>query len=440
MLLKTFFGDAITEDVLEKLRRRAGGRGAVTKEELEHVSVLAERVRRDGDSAIVAATREWEQIELTPDTIRVSEREIDEAKGRLSAPVAHAIEASIRNATKFNESVRRPELQLSTIDDGVIVGQRTTPLSKVALYIPSGKGSYPSSFVTVAVPAVVAGVRDIQVLVPPKSDGRVDDAILYAARLLGIRDVYRGNGVTLTFAAAMGTKTIRRVDKIVGPGGPMIMAAQGYASLLGVDVAKYFGPSECMVIADDSADAELVASDLVNEAEHGMESTAILLTTSKDLASKVPELVASQVARLPVPRRTYAESAFGNSAVLVVESLDKAVELANDLANEHVQVVTKDPWSVANRLVSASEILVGQFTTFSAISYAIGVPACLPTGIASRVYSPVTVDTFTKRSAVAQLNASGLRGMATTIESLAEYEGFPAHHASIAIRRQRRII
>jgi histidinol dehydrogenase len=279
------------------------------------------------------------------------------------------------------------------------------------------------------------------VIVPPRPDGAIDPALLAAADLLDMRHVFRANGVAGISAAAIGTEALPKVTKIVGPGGPMIMATQYYAQLQGVDVALFFGPSECMVIADESADPALVAADLLTEAEHGPESSAILLTDSAPLAEAVQQEVERQLPELPEWRREYATSAlerFGGA--VITDGLDEAVALANEWANEHIQVVTRDPWTVAQRLVNASEILVGQFTTFSAISYAIGVPACLPTGQFARVYSPVTVDTYLRYSAVTALDDMGLGRLAPAITALAAHEGFPAHVRSIELRREKGLL
>ena len=253
--------------------------------------------------------------------------------------------------------------------------------------------------------------------------------------------MFRGNGVACIAAYAFGTETIKKVDKIVGPGGPFIVAAQMKAQLEGVSVGLLYGPSECMIIADDSADPELVAADLINEAEHGMESSAILLTDSVTLARNVEKAVREQLELLLEDRRKYAErSLCVNGGIIIVEDLDQAIEVANDWGNEHIQIVTGDPWEVANRINSASELLIGQHTTFSAISYAIGVPACLPTGQFSKIYSGVTVDTYLRYSAVTQLDREGLQNLSRTISTLAKYEGFPAHDRSIEIRKSKGVI
>jgi histidinol dehydrogenase len=435
MLLQIYKAGSIPADRLEALKHRSS-RDFLDPQLFEQSKRIAEDVRAGADAAVIEATARFDQVLLTSDQLRVSDDEFTRARAGLPTEVRAAIEMAIENHRRYNEALLPPALKLFDIADGIVGGRKVSPIGRVALYVPSGRGSYPSTFITIAVPAVVAGVPEIEVIVPPRSDGTVDPALLVAADMLGTRRIVRANGVAGIAAAAIGTEALPKVMKIVGPGGPMIMASQYYAQLQGVDVALYFGPSECMVIADDSADPALVAADLLSEAEHGSDSSAILLTDSAALGKAVQQEVEQQLAELPQWRRQFATSAierFGGA--IVTDDLDQAVALANDWANEHIQVVTRDPWTVAQRLVHASEILVGQSTTFSAISYAIGVPACLPTGQFARVYSPVTVDTYLRSSAVAALDDTGLEALSSAITALATHEGFPAHVRSIALRR-----
>ena len=428
----------LTQDQLYRLKHRSGS-NIIRDETFAKVSKVMEDVRKHGDRAILAATEEFDHVDLK--SLEVSEAEFEHAWHSLDPVVIESLQEAIQNHFEYNKRLSPPKLQIEQLGNGILAGRKAVPLKRVGLYVPSGKGAYPSSFVTIAVPAIVAGVPDIQVVVPPNPDGSVDAAILAVARILGIRKVFRGNGVACIAAYTYGTDTIKKVDKIVGPGGPYIIAAQMKAQLEGVAVGLLFGPSECMIIADDSADPELVAADLINEAEHGMESSAILLTHSMTLARSVEKAIREQLRFLPEIRRKYAEqSLFINGGIIVVEDMDKAIEVANDWGNEHIQIVARDPWEVANRINSASELLIGQHTTFSAISYAIGVPACLPTGQFSKIYSGVTVDTYLRYSAVTQLDQEGLQHLSKTISTLAKYEGFPANDRSIEIRKSKGIL
>ena len=440
MLLRIYNRESLPPNRLEALKHRSS-RDFLDPQLFEQAKRVAEDVRADGDAAVIEATARFDQVSLSREQLWVSEDEFTRAHAALPAELLAAIETAIENHRRYNEALLPPALQLFDLAEGVVGGRKVCPIRRVALCVPSGKGSYPSTFITIAVPAVVAGVPEIEVIVPPRHDGTIDPALLTAANMLGIRRVFRANGVAGISAAAIGTEALPKVMKIVGPGGSMIMATQCYAQLQGVDVALFFGPSECMVIADDSADPVLVAADLLNEAEHGPDSSAILLTDSAALAEAVQQELERQLPELPQWRREFAASAierFGGA--VVTENLDQAVELANDWANEHVQVATRDPWRIANQLVHASEILVGQSTTFSAISYAIGVPACLPTGQFARHYSPVTVETYLRFAAVAATDHDGLESLAPAITALAHHENFPAHARSIQLRREKGLL
>ncbi len=429
----------LTEDKRRAMKYRSA-QETRTMELFPTVNGIAEEVRTRGDEAVIEATLRHDRVALTVETLRVQEREFESAWQSIDKRLIASLELSIDNHRRYNERLMPPQLQLFELGPGIVAGRKTCPLDSVALFVPSGKGSYPSTFVTIAVPAIVAGVKNIHLLVPPRSDGSVDPAILAAARLLGIGDVYRANGIAGTLAFAFGNGIFPRVDKIVGPGSPYIVAAQMVAQLHGVATTLGFGPSECMIIADDSADASFIAADLINEAEHGMDSSAILLTDSRPLAEEVRMQASIQLSSLPEWRRKYAEAALANGGIVVVEHLDQAVALANEWGNEHIQVATRNPWNIAHRLTGAAELLIGQSTTFSAISYAIGVPACLPTGPFARIHSGVTVDTFLRYSAVTELSSEGLEQLAGCIATLSEYEGFPAHARSVAIRKQKGMI
>lgn len=430
----------LTLEQREHFRQRSA-KQTMNESTFEAVRAVFEKVKSDGDEGVLAATAQFDGVNLEQNRLLVGTDELNLAWSQLPASLKRSLEQAINNHRLYNEKMMPPAIQMHTLQPGVSAGRKAVPLDRVALYVPSGKGSYPSTFVTLAVPALVAGVRNISVIVPPGPGGSVDPAILAAAQMLGITDIYRANGVAATAAVTYGTATFRRVDQIIGPGSPFIMAAQMLAQLHGVAAKPCFGPSECMIIADDSADPELAAADLINEAEHGMESSAILITDSMSLALRTADCIRKQLPLLPERRRQFAESALGvYGGIVIVDRMDEAVELANEWGNEHIQVATRDPWSIAGRITSAAELLIGQHTTFSAISYAIGVPACLPTGAFTRIHSGVAVDTFLRYSAVAELTPQGLERLAGTIAELADHEGFPAHRRSIDLRASKGII
>ena len=408
-----------------------------SRENLDGVRAIVEEVRRDGDAALVRALERFDHVTIAPEEIRVSRQEIERAKESVSREVQDAVAASIDAVRRYNERLLQGGSWLEELAPGVVLGEKSTPIDRVGLYVPSGKGSFPSVMVQIATPAVVAGVREIAVVLPPvPGQGKaVDPAVLVAADQLDVTEVYRANGPSGIAALALGTATIRRVRKILGPGSPAVTAAKIMAQLEGVEAPMLFGPSESLILADDSADPTLLAADYLNEAEHGHDSASILVTPSRAQVEAVRREVERQLALLPEPRRSYAQSATTKyGGAVIVRDLDEGIAFANEYAAEHMQVATRDPLFVLGKLEHAGEILLGQNTPMSAANFAIGVPATLPTGGFARVSSAVTAHTFRKRSSIAYLDHAALAGMARTVLALAEHEGFPQHANAIRIR------
>ena len=310
------------------------------------------------------------------------------------------------------------------------------PIPSAGLFVPCGKGSFPSVLVMIGTPAVVAGVQDLTVIVPPlPGTDRADQAVLATAHELGISRVLRANGPAGVAAAVLGTQRVPRVSKIVGPGSPAVTVAQIIAQVHGVATNMLCGPSESLIIADDSADPVRLAADLLNEAEHGADSAAILVTDSRALAEAVDAEAARQIEQLPEQRAAYARSAvtvFGGA--FLFPTLADAIDFAGDYAPEHVQIATRDPEGDLARLRYAGEVLLGQDTPVSAANFTIGVPATLPTGGFARVNGGVTARTFMTATSVARLSAAGLASLAPATLALADYEGFPAHANALRIR------
>ena len=312
---------------------------------------------------------------------------------------------------------------------GVVVGERARPIASAAIYVPCGKGSFPSVMAHLGVPAAVAGVPRVVVLCPPlRSTGRVDPAYLYIAAQLGLREVWRVNGPSGIAAAALGTASIPRVRKIVGPGSPAVTVAQLLAGEHGVATNMLQGPSESLIIADDSADPALLAVDLLTEAEHGADSAATLLTWSEALAAAVADAVEPRLAALPPDQREHAAAALGDlGGIVICADEAEACAFANEYAVEHLQIATADPQATLARIEHAAEILIGQNTPMAAANFTIGVPNTLPSGGYAAVSSGVTVRTFLATSSTAQLSAEGLAAVGPAARVIAEYEGFPAH-------------
>jgi len=404
----------------------------------ESIGKLIEDVRVRGDAAVCDALATFDGITLTPQQLRVSAEEI--AAARVEPSLEEALIDAIEHLRAFNTELRRRTADWSIeIEPGLTAGEKITPISSVGLFVPSGKASYPSVAYQLGVPAVVAGVPNISLIVPPVPGGKgeVDPAVLVVCRLLGITNVFRVNGPAGIAALGFGTESIPQVRKVVGPGSPAVTLAQVEMQRHGLATMMLLGPTESLVIADNTADPALLAADLLIEAEHGTDSSVVLVTTSATLIDAVDAELAVQLAALPEVRATAARASLGpNGGAVLVSSLTEAAEVANMYAPEHLQVAvdTSQEDTVVDMLVNAGEILIGQNTPFSAGNFVIGAPASLPTSGFAHVSSGITVDAFLKRTAVAKSNESALRRMSTTVIAMSDHEGFPAH--GNAIRRR----
>lgn len=404
----------------------------------ESIAGLVRDVRDQGDAAVVRALQEFDGCTVTPEQLRVSDAEYDDARTSLSPALVEAIRDSIAHVRAFNEEVcSRADWSFES-EPGLVVGEKYNPIASVGLFVPSGKGSFPSVLVQIGTPAVVAGVPEIAVVVPPipGSQGDVDPAVLVVADELGLRGkVYRANGPTGVAALAFGTETFPKVLKIVGPGSPAVTNAQIEVQRYGTLSNMLLGPSESLILADDSADPRILAADLLNEAEHGPDSSSILVTDSTTLVEATQAEMDSQLGDLPEPRAQYARLALGtNGGVVLVDNLAEGIEVANEYAPEHMQVVVKDEDTAVAGLRNAAEILLGQWTPISAANFIIGCPAALPTSGFGKVNSGITAETFRKRTAVAKADERALRRMSGSILAFCDHEGFPAHGA--AVRRR----
>jgi histidinol dehydrogenase len=399
------------------------------------VRPLLEDVRARGDEAVLEATARFDGVRLSVDELAVSPQEIRSARRRVDDAVQAAIGAAIERSRRFSEWLRPPSMITAEIETGITVGVRYTPIPSVGAYIPSGKGRFPSTVATMLTPAVVAGVAEIAVVTPPAPDGSVDPAVLVAAELLGIERVFRANGPAGIAALGVGTATFPRVEAVVGPGNPYVVAMQLAVQSLGVRALGLMGPTESVVVADAGATADLVALDLLNEAEHGSDSASLLVTPSRALAEEVLAGVGGLVDRLPEPRRTYARDALSHlGGIVVADDWEEALAFVDAYAPEHVLIHARDAWDAARRIRNAGEILIGPHTPFAAANYAIGVPAALPTGGAARRDSGVTVLSFLKTTSVACLDPRGLEKVKPVVQALGSYEGFPAHVMAVTDR------
>ena len=402
------------------------------------IGVLIDDVRERGDAAVCDALARHDGVAVEPDGLRITDDEFSQAA--VDPAVDDAIDDAIAHLRAFNEQQLARTTDWSfEAEPGLTVGEKVTPVSSAGLFTPSGKASYPSVTYQLAVPAIVAGVPQLALVVPPVPGrgGEVDPAVLVVCRKLGLREVFRVNGPAGIAALGFGTESIPRVRKVVGPGSPAVTIAQVEMQRHGVSTMMLLGPTESLVIADGTADPARLAADLLIEAEHGTDSSVVLISTSTALADATDAELASQLADLPDVRATAARAALGtNGGCVMVGSLDDAVAIANRYAPEHLQVAVddEDVDRVVDGLRNAGEILVGQHTPFSAANFVIGCPASLPTSGFAHVSSGITANAFLKRTAIARADARALARMAPSVIALADHEGFPAHAA--ALRRR----
>jgi len=391
------------------------------------VRPVIEAVKTRGDEALKEFTKKFDEADLGMKSLAVSEKEKDAAEKILSPEVKEALRYAVDNVRRYHEFQKPGGMTFTEIAPGVFAGEMVSPISSAGLYVPRGRGSFPSMLYMLAVPAVVAGVKNISVVTPPNPDGTVDPACLYAARLVGLREVFSVGGAQAIAALAYGTESIGKVDKIVGPGSRFVTAAKRILSSI-VDVGLPAGPSESVVLADAGADPNLVVLDLLIEAEHGSDSSALLVTPDRGLAEKVVRLLPDSIERLPEPRKTFARDVFsGYGGVILAESLEEAAEIVNEFAPEHLQIQAREPLAVLPLIRNAGEILLGSTTPFSLANYAAGANAVLPTGGRAKTFSAVSVRDFTKHSSVVHVTASGFGEIRKHVAALADYEGFAAH-------------
>lgn len=402
------------------------------------IGALIDDVRERGDAAVADALARFDGVDVGPDGLRVSEDELDRAA--VSDEVDAAIDDAISHLRAFNEQqLERLGDWSVELEPGLRVGEKLSPISSAGLFTPSGKASYPSVAYQLAVPAIVAGVPELALVVPPVPGGagEVDPAVLVVCRKLGLRQVFRVNGPAGIAALGFGTATIPKVRKVVGPGSPAVTIAQVEMQRHGLATMMLLGPTESIVVADESADPVRLAADLLIEAEHGTDTSVVLVTTSAAVADATDAELEQQLAELPGVRAAAARAALGpNGGRVLVGSLDEALEVVNRYAPEHLQLALDETVAeqVADGVVNAGEILIGQHTPFSAANFVIGCPASLPTSGFAHVSSGITAATFLKRTAVARADAVAMARMAPSVIALADHEGFPAHAA--ALRRR----
>ncbi|MFN1649408.1 histidinol dehydrogenase [Vibrio rotiferianus] len=391
------------------------------------VSEVIAKVRKEGDAALLELTEKFDRVK--PESIRVSAQEIDEASARLSEKMKSALEQAYENITKFHKAQKPQPIKVET-QPGVLCEQVTRPIQKVGLYIPGGSAPLPSTVLMLGVPAKIAGCRKVVLCSPPP----IADEILYVAKLCGIDEVYNVGGGQAVAAMAYGTETVSKVDKIFGPGNAYVTEAKRQVSndFRGAAIDMPAGPSEVLVIADETADPDFIAADLLSQAEHGPDSQVVLVTPSPVIADQVTDAVQRQLKALS--RADIAEQALASSLIIIAESLTQSVSISNYYGPEHLIVQTKNPRELLPLLDNAGSIFLGDWSPESAGDYASGTNHVLPTYGYTRTYSSLGLADFSKRMTIQELSADGLKNLAPTVVTMAEAEGLDAHKRAVTIR------
>ncbi|MEZ9059319.1 histidinol dehydrogenase [Vibrio pelagius] len=391
------------------------------------VSEVIAKVRSEGDAALTELTEKFDRV--TPKSIRVSADEIEEASTRLTAEMKQALEQAYSNIAKFHEAQKPQPIKVET-QPGVVCEQETRAINTVGLYIPGGSAPLPSTVLMLGVPAQIAGCRKVVLCSPPP----IADEILYVAKLCKIDEVYNVGGGQAVAAMAYGTETVSKVDKIFGPGNAYVTEAKRQVSndFRGAAIDMPAGPSEVLVIADETADADFIAADLLSQAEHGPDSQVVLVTPSPVIADQVTEAVQKQLKELS--RADIAQQALASSLIIIAESITQAVAISNFYGPEHLIVQTKSPRELLPLLDNAGSIFLGDWSPESAGDYASGTNHVLPTYGYTKTYSSLGLADFSKRMTVQELSADGLKGLAPTVVTMAEAEGLDAHKRAVTIR------
>jgi len=404
---------------------------------IEKVKPIIESVRTEGDAALARFARDLDKSSVTEDQIQVTPAEFDAAFRLVDPEVVEAIQFGIDNIRSFHEEQKPEAMWMKEIRPGAFAGDRFTPIQSVALYVPRGKGSFPSVTMMTSVPAVVAGVPNIAIVTPPAPDGSVDAATLIAARLAGVETVYKVGGAQAVAAVAFGTSTIKPALKIVGPGSPWVVAAKRLLSGV-LDTGLPAGPSEAVIFADDTVHGGLAALDLLIEAEHGSDSSAYLVTHSRRVVDEALAALPHLWAKMTEQRVAFSAAVLTGKTggIILTSSLEESYAFINAYAPEHLEILSTEPYDHLGRITEAAEILLGQHTPCSIGNFGLGPNAVLPTSRWARTYGPLSVTDFVKRSSIGYVTAAGFPLLAGHAHTLALYEGFSSHALAVSPLRQ----
>ena len=426
-MLKTYQYEQLSADDIDRLTLRNTDPNNEIQGTVEQIIA---QVEADGDHALRELALKYDQIAL--DTLYLDEAEIETLAATISRQQQRALEIAFQNIYKFHATQLKKERTIETMP-GVSCWREIRPIEKVGLYIPGGSAVLPSTLLMLGVPARIAGCKEIVVCSPPQKDGKVNGFIAYCLKLLQIKKIYLTGGAQAVAAMAFGTESVPRVDKIFGPGNQFVTKAKSLIqSLTQVSIDMPAGPSEVLVIADESANADYIAADLLAQAEHGADSQAVLVSTQLELIEAVNQALKQQLAELP--RAAIAKKAIENSYAICVEDIASALAFSNKYAPEHL-IIQSDQWKrLVSGVLNAGSVFLGHLTPESVGDYASGTNHTLPTSGYARSYSGVSVDSFVKKITFQQLSSDGLRQIGSTVETLAELEGLQAHKNAVSIR------
>jgi histidinol dehydrogenase len=396
---------------------------------MDTVKTIISTVKEDGDTALRQYTKKFDNVELN--LIRVDDEVINTSLKNLDDKLIKALEKAANNISKFHKA-QIPDEWMIEVDDGVMAGQIIRPLDIVGCYIPGGRAVYPSTILMTVIPAKIAGVSRIICCTPPQPDGSVSDVVLAAARVAGATEIYKVGGAQAVAAMAYGTKTIPKVDKIVGPGNIFVTAAKKlvYGD---VDIDFPAGPSEVLIIADETGNSDYIAIDMMAQAEHDPNAACVLVTTSETLALKVDKIVNEQSVQMK-RNKIITESLEKYGLIIIAPSIDEAIKFSNKYAPEHLIIMTEKPEEVVKNITNAGSIFLGELTPVSAGDYGSGTNHVLPTSGCARMYSGLSAESFIKKPTVQRLNERGVINLNEMVTTLAEYEGLYAHAESFKKR------
>lgn len=395
------------------------------------LSIISE-VRKNGDQALFQYAKQFDQVDLSD--LLVSEAEWKEARESVDEAFIEAIAIAIENITTFHYEQTEKSWFIEK-ENGVILGQKVTPMDKVGIYVPGGKAAYPSTVLMNAIPATIAGVKDIFIATPPQADGTINRHVLVAAQMAGVKNVYKMGGAQAIAAFAYGTQSVKKVDKIVGPGNDYVARAKKWV-YGDVAIDMIAGPSEICIVADETARADYIAADLLSQAEHDEAAKAICVTTSESLANDIVLEVSKQLTNLS--RRDIAEASIKNNGrIIIAETLEEAFTVVNDIAPEHLQLMLRNASDYVTEIKHAGAIFIGHYSPEPLGDYIAGPNHTLPTSGTARFASPLGVYDFVKKSSIIRYTEEALLKEADAIETIATMEGLEAHAKSIAIRKQK---